>query len=523
MASSRPSRAGRAQRGSSAGPRQRRVEAVGDRAGGAGSGRWGGRWPRGRSWGPWAEAGCWCPCPDVRPPACAPCGRLWCCCESGGLSSAAVRPRAVWCDLHGLRVDVARRWPTSDSQSRGQRGSDTVNVVSPGSDETGAVPPWACDDRGDQGEPEPGAAGGAGARGVAAGEPLEGVVGEAGGQAGAVVVDRDRGPRRRPRTAETVTVVPGGVWCRALPSRLVTTWCSRCSSPMTVTGSSGSSQLPRWSGASTRASATDSSSSRVTSTSRALQRPAGVQPGEQQQVLDEARTSGRSRSRPWPAPWTRAAGSSGVRRDSSAYPWIVASGVRSSCEASATNCRTCSSLRCRAASGLGHVLEQRVQRGPTWPTSVARRCSGPRHPLVDADVADSTAAEGHGVRGRGDLVERSQLSAYDDRARASGRQRTPSRASSSSSQQQAGAVASIVVAWAARRPAVAAGRRCRPWPGSRRGRSASTPWTSPSAGTSLQLRSGGGRQLSRPTVLVGRTTTSAWLVAVRRWHDHRAG
>ena len=58
-------------------------------------------------------------------------------------------------------------------------------------------------------------------------------------------------------------------------------------------------------------------------------------------------TSGRPRSRPWSGRRTRATGSSGVRRDSSAYPWIVDSGVRSSWEASATNWRTCCSLRCR--------------------------------------------------------------------------------------------------------------------------------------------------------------------------------
>ncbi len=42
---------------------------------------------------------------------------------------------------------------------------------------------------------------------------------------------RRRAPRSRRPRAVTVTVVPGGVYLRALVSRLVITWCSRCSSP----------------------------------------------------------------------------------------------------------------------------------------------------------------------------------------------------------------------------------------------------------------------------------------------------
>jgi hypothetical protein len=34
----------------------------------------------------------------------------------------------------------------------------------------------------------------------------------------------------------TVTVLPGGVWVRALASRLASTWYSRSSSPRRVTG-----------------------------------------------------------------------------------------------------------------------------------------------------------------------------------------------------------------------------------------------------------------------------------------------
>ena len=47
----------------------------------------------------------------------------------------------------------------------------------------------------------------------------------------------------------TVTVVPGGVWLPALLIRLASTWRSRCSSPRTMTGSSGiaSPSLAAWS------------------------------------------------------------------------------------------------------------------------------------------------------------------------------------------------------------------------------------------------------------------------------------
>ena len=43
----------------------------------------------------------------------------------------------------------------------------------------------------------------------------------------------------------TVTEVPSGVCRPALESRLASTWCSRCSSPLASTGSSGSSRIQR--------------------------------------------------------------------------------------------------------------------------------------------------------------------------------------------------------------------------------------------------------------------------------------
>ena len=58
------------------------------------------------------------------------------------------------------------------------------------------------------------------------------------------------------------------------------------------------------------------------------------------------------------------------RRDSSAYPRIEASGVRSSWLASATNWRTRVSLSCRAVSAAETCPSIRLSAAPTWPTSV---------------------------------------------------------------------------------------------------------------------------------------------------------
>ena len=123
--------------------------------------------------------------------------------------------------------------------------------------------------------------------GVAAGEPLEDVVREAGGQPGAVVVDGTADLAAVGCAPTTVTVVPGGVWRRALPSRLVT----HLVQPLLVAGHGhrlvGQVELP----AVVRgddAGVTDGLESQVGEVDLvAVERPAGVQPREQQQVLDQ--------------------------------------------------------------------------------------------------------------------------------------------------------------------------------------------------------------------------------------------
>ena len=89
------------------------------------------------------------------------------------------------------------------------------------------------------------------------------------------------------------------------------------------------------------------------------------------------------------APW-----SSGRRRASSAYPAIVVSGVRSSCEASATNCRTCCSLRWRSASEISTCTRRVLRAEPTWPTSVRTSVSssGTRGAIAISPSASGSAA-----------------------------------------------------------------------------------------------------------------------------------
>ena len=102
---------------------------------------------------------------------------------------------------------------------------------------------------------------------------------------------------------------------------------------------------------------------------------------------------------------------------------MVASGVRSSWEASATNWRTCCSLRCRASSEVSTWASSVLSAAPTWPTSVRSsvRWSGTRSVRSISPSASGSAATR--VRGVGDLAQRPQLAAYDEQAGARGEQR----------------------------------------------------------------------------------------------------
>ena len=199
----------------------------------------------------------------------------------------------------------------------GSVGSRTANSVWPGRLVTLDVAAVRRDDRRHDRQAEPGAAVLPGPRRGAAGEPLEDVRQQVG---------RDARARRRPPSARavpdpaasvTVTVVPGGVCVRALASRLASTWCSRDASPGTVTGSSGRSSCQRWSGPGGVRVADRVEDEPGEVDVGALQRPSGVEAGEQQQVLDQRRHPLGLRGDPRRARARRPA-ESGPRRVSSA-------------------------------------------------------------------------------------------------------------------------------------------------------------------------------------------------------------
>ena len=214
-------------------------------------------------------------------------------------------------------------------------GAGRRRWCSPGCESTCALPPWACGDRGDQREAEPGAAGGAGARGVAAGEPLERAC--------------RRGPRAGPgpSSCTAIRTQPSAAARRdghrragwRVVARVAEQVGDHLVQPLLVAGDGhrlvGEVELPavrrarrRVRRRPTRAAAGSGRPRRAPAAGRRRGGRAAAGPRR-------GRTSGRPRSRPWSARSTRAAGSSGVRRESSAYPWIVDSGVRSSWEASA--------------------------------------------------------------------------------------------------------------------------------------------------------------------------------------------
>ena len=297
MATSRPASAGRSggtgsrrERGARRPPSGARRRRGGPSA--AGAGRLGGR-RRGRSWRavrvvsdvmrPTVSALAACAALCERLPACRRCS-VTAGCERHGLPARAARTVNVGGAGAGVEGDRAavggRRSPATRARPR-------------------PAPPRVA----------------AGAGGVAAGEPLEGVLGQLRREARAVVVDREAA---RAVGATTVTVVPAGVCLRALVSRLVTTWCSRCTSPVTSIDSSGRSSCQRWSGATTRASETASTSSRDRSTASRARAAGRSRAGPAAAGPRPSRSSGPTPPRPCRARSASCAGSSGRRRASSA-------------------------------------------------------------------------------------------------------------------------------------------------------------------------------------------------------------
>ena len=138
------------------------------------------------------------------------------------------------------------------------------------------------------------------------------------GMPGPSSVDGQHGLAGLGRRSAVVTVVPGGVWVRALASRLASTWCSRASSPATVDRLGRQVEAPVVVGAGgvRVADRVDHQHGQVDR--RRVQRPAGVQAGEQQQVLDQGGHPGASDSTRRSACATSSGTGSRLRRVSSA-------------------------------------------------------------------------------------------------------------------------------------------------------------------------------------------------------------
>ena len=128
------------------------------------------------------------------------------------------------------------------------------------------------------------------------------------------------------------------------------------------TGSSGRSSRQRWSGPATRASETASTTSRVRSTSSADSGRPESSRASSSRSSTRVGHPGRLRTRPGAARARRRRRRPPPARASSAYPRMAASGVRSSWEASATNCRTRVSRRLPGGQRARDVAEHLVQR-----------------------------------------------------------------------------------------------------------------------------------------------------------------
>ena len=101
-------------------------------------------------------------------------------------------------------------------------------------------------------------------------------------------------------------------------------------------------------------------------------------------------------------------------RDSSAYPRIAASGVRSSWLASATNWRTFISLACRAASALSTWPSMWFSAEPTWPTSVRGSVSAAGTRTGSATSPWSSGSSADPAGGGRDPAQRAQVEPDDE-------------------------------------------------------------------------------------------------------------
>ena len=218
----------------------------------------------------------------------------------------------------------------------------------------------------------------------------------------AVVGDRDD-QRVASAWTRAVTVVPGGVRVRALVSRLPTTWCNRSASPVTSTGSSGTSSAHRCSGPAACASATASTTTCATSTYRQIERDCRERPA-------------------WPATACRRRGRTSARDADStrSIAWVISAGSSARERSRELGVPTdgrqrCAQLVARVGDELPHlglagltcgqritdVIEQAVQGGPDGPHLRGRvRCPTVRHARPARPRPDRAATRRRAWRSR---------------------------------------------------------------------------------------------------------------------------
>nr|RZI36526.1 hypothetical protein BJQ95_01087 [Cryobacterium sp. SO1] len=216
-----------------------------------------------------------------------------------------------------------------------------------------------------------------------------------------------RGMPGAPTRSRVDTVLAGGVCTRALESRFATSWCSRSRSPRTTTALSGTSASQVCSGAETLASFTAVSSRSARSTSSTCRSwPSSRRASSSRSLTNELILLASDSMRA--SEYSVISGSSALSwRVSSAYPWMAASGVRNSWEASVTNRRIRRSVAARTLSAVSTWSSSWLRASPTMPASVrgsvsaaATRVEMPWSPTSSGSAVTSTAVSTTRASGR---------------------------------------------------------------------------------------------------------------------------
>ena len=180
----------------------------------------------------------------------------------------------------------------------------------------------------------------------------------------------------RGRPTRTTIRVLSPVCCSALLTRFVATWRSRSASPITVTGSnvsdasSSAASCTNLVGTRTCASRTVSAATPSRSTGCRASGRSSSSRASRSRSLTSSRIRPTSLSMRPIASSSSGPGGVPPRRYSSANPCIDVNGVRSSCDASARNCRRRCSDAVRACTAASTRLSIALRAEPSRPGSV---------------------------------------------------------------------------------------------------------------------------------------------------------